>query len=46
MSESREIYEDVLSKPFDFTAKESINVDYENYRFSKNQSLKDRWKNN
>ena len=30
MSESREIYEDVLSKPFDFTAKESINVDYEN----------------
>ena len=38
MSESREIYEDVLSKPFDFTVKESINVDYEKLPFSKNKS--------
>jgi len=45
MSESREIYEDVLSKPFDFTAKESINVDYEKLPFSKSKSeLKDRWR--
>lgn len=45
MSESREIYEDVLSKPFDFTAKESINVDYEKLPFSKNKSeLMDRWR--
>lgn len=45
MSESREIYEDVLSKPFDFTVKESINVDYEKLPFSKNKSeLMDRWR--
>ena len=45
MSESREIYEDVLSKPFDFTTKESINVDYEKLPFSKNKSeLMDRWR--
>ncbi|MCW1148093.1 carboxy terminal-processing peptidase [Flavobacterium lacisediminis] len=45
MSESREIYEDVLSKPFDFTIKESINVDYEKLPFSKNKSeLIDRWR--
>lgn len=45
MSESREIYEDVLSKPFDFTVKESINVDYEKLPFSKSKSeLKDRWR--
>lgn len=45
MSESREIYEDVLSKPFDFTVKESINVDYEKLPFSRNKSeLMDRWR--
>ena len=45
MSESREIYEDVLSKPFDFTVKESINVDYEKLPFSKSKSeLRDRWR--
>ena len=45
MSESREIYEDVLSKPFDFTVKESINVDYEKLPFSKNKSeLMDSWR--
>ena len=41
----KKIYEDVLSKPFDFTVKESINVDYEKLPFSKSKSeLKDRWR--
>ncbi|MCD8529535.1 MAG: hypothetical protein LRY25_01950 [Flavobacterium sp.] len=43
MKEARDIYEDVLSKPFDFNQKETINVDYEKMPFSKNKSdLKDR----
>jgi carboxyl-terminal processing protease len=45
MKEAREIYEDVLDKPFDFNQKETINVDYEKMPFSKNKSdLKDRWR--
>jgi len=45
MKEAREIYEDVLAKPFDFNQKEIINVDYEKMPFSKNKSdLKDRWR--
>lgn len=45
MKESRDIYQEVLSKPFDFTAKEIINVDYEKLPFSKNNSeLIDRWR--
>lgn len=45
MKESREIYESILEKPFDFNAKESINVDYEKLPFSKNKSeLVDRWR--
>ncbi len=45
MKEARDIYEDVLSKPFDFNQKETINVDYEKMPFSKNKSdLKDRWR--
>lgn len=45
MKEARDIYEDVLSKPFDFNLKETINVDYEKMPFSKNKSdLKDRWR--
>jgi carboxyl-terminal processing protease len=45
MKEAREIYEDVLAKPFDFNQKETINVDYEKMPFSKNKSdLKDRWR--
>lgn len=45
MKESRDIYEEVLDKPFDFNAKESINVDYEKLPYSKNKSeLVDRWR--
>ena len=45
MKEAREIYEDLLAKPFDFNQKETINVDYEKMPFSKNKSdLKDRWR--
>ncbi|MFN7044666.1 MAG: carboxy terminal-processing peptidase [Flavobacterium sp.] len=45
MKESRAIYEEILDKPFDFTIKETINVDYENLTFSKNKSeLEDRWR--
>lgn len=45
MKESRAIYEEILSQPFDFTTKENINVDYEKLPYSKNQSeLVDRWR--
>lgn len=45
MKESRAIYKDILDKPFDFTTKESINVDYEKLPYSKNKSeLVDRWR--
>ncbi|MCL9770700.1 carboxy terminal-processing peptidase [Flavobacterium sp. HXWNR69] len=45
MKEAREIYQDVLAKPFDFNKDETINVDYEKMPFSKNKSdLKDRWR--
>ncbi|UGS23967.1 carboxy terminal-processing peptidase [Flavobacterium channae] len=45
MKESRDIYAEVLSKPFDFNIKENINVDYENLPYSKSKSdLKDRWR--
>ena len=45
MKESRAIYDDVLGKPFDFNANESINVDYEKLPYSKNKAdLVDRWR--
>jgi carboxyl-terminal processing protease len=45
MKESREIYTILLSKPFDFSVKENINVDYDKLLFCKNKSeLKDRWR--
>ena len=45
MKESRAIYEDVLSKPFDFTLQETINVDYDKLPYSKNKAeLMDRWR--
>lgn len=45
MKESREIYENVLSKPFDFNSKETINVDYDKLPVSKNKSeLVERWR--
>jgi len=45
MKESRTIYEEVLSKPFDFTLQETINVDYDKLPYSKNKTeLMDRWR--
>ncbi len=45
MKESRKIYENLLSKPFDYTIKESINIDYDNVPFCKNKSdLEERWR--
>ena len=45
MKESRAIYEEVLSKPFDFTLQETINVDYDKLPYSKNKTeLMDRWR--
>ncbi|EAZ96515.1 periplasmic tail-specific proteinase [Flavobacteria bacterium BAL38] len=45
MKESRDIYENVLSKPFDFNSKETINVDYDKLPISKNKSeLVERWR--
>uniref|UniRef100_UPI0040477DA5 carboxy terminal-processing peptidase n=1 Tax=Flavobacterium sp. TaxID=239 RepID=UPI0040477DA5 len=45
MKESRVIYENVLSKPFDFNSKETINVDYDKLPISKNKSeLIERWR--
>lgn len=44
MKESRKIYENLLSKPFDYNVKESINIDYDNLPFAKNKSdLVERW---
>ena len=45
MKESRKIYENLLSKPFDYNVKESINIDYDNLPFAKNKSdLVERWR--
>ncbi|MQP24566.1 tail-specific protease [Flavobacterium sp. LMO8] len=45
MKESRAIYKDILDKPFDFNANESINVDYEKLPYVKNKKeLNDRWR--
>lgn len=45
MEESRAIYKDILDKPFDFNANESINVDYEKLPYVKSKKeLTDRWR--
>ena len=45
MEECRAIYEEVLAAPFDFTAQENINVDYEKLPYAKNKKeLIDRWR--
>ena len=45
MQECRDIYDDVLEKPFDFDANENINVDYEKLPYAKNKrELVDRWR--
>jgi len=44
-AESKIIYTEILSKPFDFDKKESYNSDYENLDFtSTEKSLKERWR--
>ncbi len=38
-------FEDILSKPFDFTSKETVDLDYENKPFAKNEAeLKEYWR--
>ncbi|NQY06985.1 MAG: carboxy terminal-processing peptidase [Flavobacteriaceae bacterium] len=45
MAESKEIYTDILDKPFNYEKQEVINVDYENLSYPKNKKeLKDRWR--
>lgn len=45
MEESKAIYKDILSKPFDYTKDESIYLDYEEIPYAKNeQDLKERWR--
>jgi len=45
MEESKKIFKDVLSKPFDYTIEEDFNVDYDKVPYSKNTTeLKDKWR--
>lgn len=45
MADVKKIYPDVLSKPFDFNEKESINVDYDNLAYATSlMDLQSRWK--
>ena len=45
MVDVQNMYPDVLSKPFDFTNDESINVDYDNIKYATSkQELRDRWR--
>ena len=45
MNESKKIYKDVLSKPFDYKIDESFNTDYEKAPYSKDfKELTDRWR--
>lgn len=45
IDESRAIYDEILSKPFDFSKEETINVDYDHLPYAKNEKeLKDRWR--
>ncbi|MDC6365587.1 MULTISPECIES: carboxy terminal-processing peptidase [Flavobacteriaceae] len=45
MDEAKEIYTEVLTKPFDYTIDETINIDYKNQEFAANKKqLKERWR--
>ena len=45
IKEAEEFYPKILSKPFDFSVKEDINVDFENMNFSKSNNERiDRWR--
>lgn len=44
MAESKDFYEDILAKPFDYTKDESINTDYDELGYAKNKKeLRERW---
>lgn len=45
MDDAKEIYAEVLEKPFDFNKEESINIDYDEISYAKNRKeLKERWR--
>ena len=45
IKEAEEFYPKILSKPFDFSVKEDINVDFENMNYSKSNNERiDRWR--
>lgn len=45
MEESKVIYKEVLSKPFDYSVDETFNTDYEKAPYAKNTTeLKDKWR--
>ncbi|REG96236.1 carboxy terminal-processing peptidase [Flavobacterium aquicola] len=45
MDESKKIFKDILSKPFDYSIDESFNVDYDKAPYAKNSTeLKERWR--
>ena len=45
MEESKKIYKNVLSAPFDYSVDESFNIDYEKAPYSKNPAeLNDKWR--
>tara|TARA_R110002072_G_scaffold21880_10_gene77025 strand:+ start:778 stop:2916 length:2139 start_codon:yes stop_codon:yes gene_type:complete len=45
IEESKSIYKDILSKPFDYSIDENFDTDYENSGFSKNKrDMKERWR--
>ncbi|MFV8335168.1 carboxy terminal-processing peptidase [Flavobacterium sp. RSP29] len=45
MDESKKIYKDILSKPFDYSVDESFNIDYEKAPYTKNVAeLSDKWR--
>jgi carboxyl-terminal processing protease len=45
IKESEDLYKDILAKPFDFTADESFDTDYEKQPYPKNKAeLKERWR--
>ncbi|MER3319902.1 MAG: carboxy terminal-processing peptidase [Allomuricauda sp.] len=45
MEEAKELYTEVLSKPFDYTVDETIEIDYDKQEFAANKKeLKERWR--
>ena len=45
MGEAKEMYKEVLAKPFDYNVKEEINIDYDNQPFADSKkALEERWR--